>query len=90
MSFTVLRRTLHFCLPPVQFVVTGGSSSRLKSFAELVSERLDLEYKDMSRTDRFSFFKVGPIICINVSHFFCHMCGRVVVVVVVVVALCAV
>ena len=51
----------------VQFVVTGGSSNRLEGFAKLLSERLDLECKIMSRTDRFAFFKVGPVICVNVS-----------------------
>ncbi len=48
-------------------MVTGGSSGRMKAFAGLLESRLNIKAEEISRTDRFAFFKVGPVICVNVS-----------------------
>ncbi len=41
-------------------------------FAELIAEKIghhtsDLEKLSMTRTDRFCFYKIGPVISVNVS-----------------------
>ena len=50
----------------------GGSAKRMASFAELIAKTIghhttDLKDLNMSKTDRFSFYKIGPVISVNVS-----------------------
>lgn len=50
----------------------GGSKDRMKSFAGYLAGRMDLskeerENIDVSRTDRFSVFKVGQVLVLSVS-----------------------
>ena len=51
-------------------MVTGGSPGRMKSFAEHLAPILSIpveDVEDIHRTDRYSFFKVGPVLSISVS-----------------------
>ena len=53
----------------------GGSANRMGSFAELIAKEIghhDVERHqlDISKTDRFSFYKIGPVISVNVSNMF--------------------
>ena len=53
----------------------GGSGKRMGSFAELVAKEIghhDIEKHqlDISRTDRYSFYKIGPVLSVNVSYLF--------------------
>lgn len=50
----------------------GGSSGRMGVFAEMVAKAIghhktELKELDLSRTDRFSFYKIGPVISVSVS-----------------------
>ena len=56
-----------------QFVVMGGSSGRMKSFAEFIAKETNhpiqtADQLDISRTDRFFLYKIGPILSVNVSE----------------------
>ena len=53
----------------MQFVVMGGSAKRMASFAELVAEKIVPKQKvlEMTKTDRYSFYKIGPVISVSVS-----------------------
>ena len=53
-------------------MVAGGSANRMASFAELVAREIDYEKKtrdelNIAKTDRFAFYKIGPILSISVS-----------------------
>ena len=53
----------------------GGSAKRMGSFAELIAKEIghhDVEKHqlDISKTDRFSFYKIGPVISVSVSNMF--------------------
>ena len=53
-------------------MIMGGSKNRMKSFAGYLADRMGLseeekEKIDVSRTDRFSVFKVGSVLVMNVS-----------------------
>ena len=39
----------------------------MAKFAEFIAEKLDLTSEEISLTDRFRFFKIGPVISISVS-----------------------
>ena len=50
----------------------GGSPGRMGSFAEVVAKEIkhpvnSKEELCISRTDRFSFYKIGPVLSISVS-----------------------
>ena len=50
----------------------GGSSNRMASFAELVAKEIGhLTVENMTKTDRYSLYKIGPVISVNV-----RMCTR--------------
>ena len=54
----------------------GGSTKRMADFAELIARRIghkttDVKQLNMSRTDRFSFYKIGPVISVSVSMYLC-------------------
>ena len=56
-----------------QFVVAGGSVSRMSSFAELIAKELGhpqvtKEELSIAKTDRYAFYKIGPVLSISVSH----------------------
>ena len=56
----------------LQFVVAGGASGRMGAFAELIARELghpeqDKEKLNIAKTDRFAFFKIGPVLSISVS-----------------------
>ena len=49
----------------------GGSAKRMANFAKLVAREIghptvDLEELSMTRTDRYNFYKIGPVISVNV------------------------
>ena len=51
----------------------GGSAKRMANFAEFIAKEIghhttELKQLDMSKTDRFSFYKIGPVISVNVSY----------------------
>lgn len=50
----------------------GGSKNRMKSFAAYFAGQMGLSEEekdkiDVSRTDRYSVFKVGPVLALSVS-----------------------
>ena len=48
----------------------GGSSSRMKVFAEYMAQELSLQdakLDDLCTTDRYSMYKIGPVLSISVS-----------------------
>ena len=50
----------------------GGSKNRMKSFAAYFAGQMglseeDRDKMDVSRTDRYSVFKVGPVLALSVS-----------------------
>ena len=50
----------------------GGAPRRMGSFAEMIAKEIGHEVTDQdklnqSRTDRFAFFKIGPVLSISVS-----------------------
>ncbi|EDV20885.1 uncharacterized protein TRIADDRAFT_31186 [Trichoplax adhaerens] len=53
----------------VKFVCLGGSSGRMKRFSQMLCEELKVKFnsnisiEDFTKSDRFSMYKVGPIIC---------------------------
>ncbi|KAM6986420.1 uridine phosphorylase 2 [Aplochiton taeniatus] len=55
----------------IKFVCVGGSANRMKSFAQFIHQELNLagnieDIKDICEgTDRYSMFKVGPVLSIN-------------------------
>lgn len=56
----------------MQFVVAGGSVNRMASFAELIAKEIGhpcvtKEELDIAKTDRFAFYKIGPVLSISVS-----------------------
>ena len=49
----------------------GGSSKRMATFAEKIAKAInhpqtELKHLDMTRTDRFCLYKIGPVISVNV------------------------
>jgi uridine phosphorylase len=55
----------------VKFVVMGGSAGRMRSFAEVIAKEINhpvqtAEQLDIHRTDRYAFYKIGPVL--SVSH----------------------
>ena len=53
----------------------GGSGKRMGSFAELVAKEIghhDTEKHKLkiSRTDRYKFYKIGPVLSVSVSYLF--------------------
>ena len=53
-------------------MVAGGSASRMGSFAELIAKEIGHTHTskkelDISKTDRFAFYKIGPVLSISVS-----------------------
>ena len=67
------QRQLSFISPPLQFVCVGGSANRMKSFAQFIHQELALpgnmdNVTDICEgTDRYSMYKVGPVLSISVS-----------------------
>ena len=57
-----------------QFVCMGGSTSRIKEFAKFIQSELkdylkaDQEPCNLSKSDRYVLYKVGPVLAVNVSH----------------------
>lgn len=61
---------VHHTFSDVKFVVMGGSSDRMKSFAEFIAKETNhpiqtADQLDISRTDRFFLYKIGPILSVN-------------------------
>ena len=61
---------------PLQFVVTGGSAARMGKFAELIAKEINYpqvakEELSIHKTDRFSFYKIGPVLSVSVSTVSC-------------------
>ena len=57
----------------------GGSAKRMASFAELIAKAIghhtsDVKQLDMAKTDRFCFYKIGPVLSVNVSIIFHVLC----------------
>lgn len=55
----------------VKFVVMGGSSGRMASFAEVIAKEMNhpvqtADQLSIARTDRFALYKIGPVL--SVSH----------------------
>ena len=53
----------------------GGSPKRMGSFAELVAKEIghhnvEKHQLDISKTDRFSLYKIGPVISVSVSDLY--------------------
>ena len=61
-----------------QFVCMGGSPNRLKCFATFIQNELkdhlkiDEEPCNLSNSDRYVLYKVGPVLAVNVSIYLCH------------------
>eukprot|EP00730_Choanoeca_flexa_P013314 TRINITY_DN5185_c0_g2_i1.p1 TRINITY_DN5185_c0_g2~~TRINITY_DN5185_c0_g2_i1.p1 ORF type:complete len:303 (+),score=37.75 TRINITY_DN5185_c0_g2_i1:30-911(+) len=55
----------------VRVVVTGGSTTRMEKVAHMVKEHCNLpvpfgtELSNLSRSDRYGMWKVGPVLCVN-------------------------
>lgn len=59
----------------VKFICMGGTYNRMKALAEKISQTLDLnlpigqDYSDItSSKQRYSMFKVGPVLAVTVSR----------------------
>ena len=58
----------------VKFVCMGGSTGRMEQFAHLAVKELGIEFPvganicDISKSDRFCMYKVGPVLSISVSR----------------------
>ena len=52
----------------------GGSTNRIKEFAKFIQSELkdylkaDQESCNLSKSDRYVLYKVGPVLAVNVSH----------------------
>lgn len=52
----------------------GGSTNRIKEFAKFIQSELkdylkaDQEPCNLSKSDRYVLYKVGPVLAVNVSH----------------------
>lgn len=51
----------------------GGSSKRMSNFAGVIAKAInhpqtELHHLNMTRTDRFSFYKIGPVISVSVRE----------------------
>lgn len=49
----------------------GGSSNRMAAFAEMIAKAIghhqtEKEHLNLSQTDRYSLYKIGPVISVNV------------------------
>ena len=61
-----------------QYVCMGGSTDRMKQFAEFIQSELRdyLKEKDqkeppnLAKSDRYVLYKVGPVLSANVCHLF--------------------
>lgn len=59
----------------LQFVCMGGSTNRIKHFAKFIQGELkdylkdDNEPLNMSKSDHYVLYKVGPVLAVNVSSF---------------------
>ena len=54
----------------------GGSPSRMKTFSEFLADQMKMnadekDNLDISRTDRYHMFKIGPVLAISVSVHCC-------------------
>ena len=72
LAITLLLLSLILFLP--QFVIMGGSASRIKNFAFYMLEELNLKLPTgqtlvnlVEGTDRYVMYKTGPVLCVNVS-----------------------
>ena len=53
-------------------MVAGGSADRVGNFAELIAKEINhpvitKEELDISKGDRFAFYKIGPVLSVSVS-----------------------
>ena len=53
----------------------GGSAKRMGMFAEVIAKAIGHPKKekvelDISKSDRFSFYKIGPVLSVNVRRDF--------------------
>ena len=51
----------------------GGSSKRMEKFAGIIAKAInhpqtEPDHLNMTKTDRFSFFKIGPVISVSVRE----------------------
>ena len=51
----------------------GGSAGRMRSFAEVIAKEINhpvqtAEQLDIHRTDRYAFYKIGPVLSVSVSY----------------------
>ena len=51
----------------------GGSSKRMKSFAGVIAKAInhpqtEPDHLEIDRSDRFSFYKIGPVISVSVRE----------------------
>lgn len=65
----------------VRFVVTGGCSRRMKKFAQFVLKELNVDLPAgvdivniTEKANRYTMFKVGPVISVSVNIFFFFFC----------------
>ncbi|XP_033121244.1 uridine phosphorylase 2-like, partial [Anneissia japonica] len=51
----------------VKFVCMGGSAGRMHQFAKFMQMELNKngDLQDLCSTDRFSMYKVGPVLAVN-------------------------
>ena len=66
---------------PLQFVVVGGSWNRMGGFAEFIAQEIghpSVKREELSiskpGSDRFAFYKIGPVLSISVSWIVCLFC----------------
>lgn len=48
-------------------MIIGGTPSRMKLYAEKLSDLFKEEVLDFTSGDRYAFFKVGPVVTVSVS-----------------------
>eukprot|EP01028_Stygiella_incarcerata_P007481 TRINITY_DN3095_c0_g1_i1.p1 TRINITY_DN3095_c0_g1~~TRINITY_DN3095_c0_g1_i1.p1 ORF type:complete len:290 (-),score=87.73 TRINITY_DN3095_c0_g1_i1:109-978(-) len=48
-----------------KFVIMGGSADRMKLFAGIMAEKLGVPAKPIGKTERYSLFKIGPVVAVN-------------------------
>ncbi|VDP22340.1 unnamed protein product [Onchocerca flexuosa] len=52
----------------VKFVCMGGSTTRIKNYAEIFAEEVGIKMSDnLSTTDRYVMYKTGQVLWVNVS-----------------------
>lgn len=70
LGLTTLNDDLRIMFGDVKFVCVGGTSERMKEFAEYVNKILNLNYlrnelKNISKSSRYSMYKTGPVLCVS-------------------------